>query len=393
MQRNGPTSLLLIAFFSFIVIGIPGGALGVAWLHIQTTFGLGLEALGVLLTTSTVGRLITAFTSGRLLARLGTGRFFLVGSLFSVAGVLGFVFAPVWPVLLAAYFVLGMGSGIIDAGINTFIAPRYSASRLNWLHACFGIGLTIGPVLVTVLVIDLAQSWRLAYGILAMLYIALTLIFAVTVKRWDTVAAPNQPVGVRTDAPIGETLRLVMVWLLLIMFFFYGGTEIGAGQLLNSLFVEGRDIDPKTSGFWVSFYWGSFTVGRMLIGIFVDRLGPRALVRAAMIGAVLGALLIWWNVIPEVSFVGLAIMGLSLAPIFPTLLAITADRVGLEHTPNAIGFQLGFAGVGAAILIGFAGTLAESAGREIIAPFLVTVAAITWILHEVILARETTKSA
>ena len=30
--RNGPASLLLISFFSFIVIGIPGGALGVAWL-------------------------------------------------------------------------------------------------------------------------------------------------------------------------------------------------------------------------------------------------------------------------------------------------------------------------------------------------------------------------
>jgi fucose permease len=388
MQRNGPTSLLLIAFLSFIIIGLPGGALGVAWLYIQNTFELGLDSLGLLLTFSTVGRLITAFTSGRLIARLGAGQFFLAGSLLSITGVLGFMLAPAWPFLLAAEFIRGMGSGVIDAGINTFVAPRYSASRLNWLHACFGIGLTFGPALVTVLVIDLAQSWRVAYAVLAALFMLLTAIFALTRKCWGTPEISDKVACSSEDVHIRDTLRLFMMWLCLALFFFYGGAEIGAGQLLNSLFVEGRGIDPKTSGFWVSFYWGSFTVGRMLIGIFVDRVGPRALLRACMMGTVLGALLIWWNATPEVSFAGLAVMGLSLAPVFPTLVAVTPDRVGIAHTPNAIGFQIGFAGLGAALLVGLAGIIADNQGRELIAPFLVSVATITLIVHEVILARE-----
>lgn len=391
--RNGPTSLLLIAFFSFVVIGIPGGALGVAWLHIQNTFGLGLDSLGLLLTFATVGRLITAFTSGRGIAKLGAGRFFLAGSLLGVVGVLGFVLAPAWELLLAAEFVRGMGSGVIDAGINTFVAPRYSASRLNWLHACFGVGLTFGPALVTILVIDLAQSWRLAYAVLAGLNILLAVIFAVTLRRWGTADIAGRAESSSRDMRMTDTLRLLMMWLCLALFFFYGGTEIGAGQLLNSLFVEGRGIDPKTSGFWVSFYWGSFTIGRMLIGIFIDRVGPRALLRAAMTGTVLGALLIWWNVTPEISFAGLAIMGLSLAPVFPTLVAVTPDRVGIAHTANAIGFQIGFAGLGAALLVGLAGVLAESQGRELIAPFLLAAAAVTLVLHEIILAREVRQPA
>ncbi|MBZ0301377.1 MAG: MFS transporter [Anaerolineae bacterium] len=386
--RNGPTSLLIIAFLSFIIIGIPGGALGVAWIHIQGTFGLGLESLGILLTASTIGRLITAFTSGRWIARMGAGRFFLAGSLLGVVGMLGFVLAPVWPLLLAAEFVRGLGSGVIDAGINTFVAPRYSASRMNWLHACFGIGLTLGPALVTTIVIDLGQSWRWAYLLLGGLNAALAAIFLVTLSRWKLAESARPSDGPAADAGIMDTLRLLMMWLSLALFFFYGGTEIGTGQLLNSLFVEGRGIDPKTAGFWVSFYWGSFTVGRMLIGIFVDRLGPRALLRVCMLGAIGGAALIWWNAVPEMSFAGLAVMGMALAPLFPTLVALTPERVGVAHTPNAIGFQIGFAGLGAALLVGLAGVLAGRSGVAIVAPFLMTMAIFTFTLHEVIMLRE-----
>lgn len=388
-NRNGPTSLLLIAFFGFISIGTVGGALGVAWLSIQDTFDLGLESLGFLLTASTIGRLVTAFTSGRWIARMGAGPYLLTGSLLSAVGMLGFTLTPSWLLLLMVYFVFGLGGGILDAGLNTFIAPRYTASRLNWLHACFGIGLTLGPALVTLVVIDLGQSWRWAYAVLCGLQVALAIVIAATLNRWRLVdSLQNSVADSGKDVHMVDTLRLAMTWLSLALFFFYGGVEIGAGQLLNSLFVEGRGIDPKTAGFWVSFYWGSFTVGRMLIGLVVDRLGPRTLLRACMIGTVAGAALVWWNPVAEVSFIGLAVMGLSLAPTFPTLVAVTPERVGPRHTSNAIGFQIGFAGLGAALLVGLAGALAESLGRGVIAPYLLVVALVTLAIHEWILVRE-----
>lgn len=386
--RNGPTSLLLVSFLSFIIIGLPGGALGVAWLHIQQTFGLGLESLGFLLTASTIGRLVTAFTSGRWVASFGISRVLVGGGVLGVVGVLGFILAPAWPLLLLSEFVRGLGSGLIDAGVNTFVAPRYSASRMNWLHACFGIGLTIGPALVTALVIEQGQSWRTVYLALLVCNAVLTVIFAATRRRWKQAAAPQQQDTAETNVGILDTLRLLMMWLSLALFFFYGGAEIGTGQLLNSLFVEARGIDAKTAAFWISFYWGIFSVGRMLIGVVVDRIGPRALLRVSLIGTVLGAAMIWWNPVVEVSYAGLTLMGLALAPVFPTLIAVTPDRVGVAHTPNAIGFQIGFAGLGAAVLVGLAGALAEAAGKELIAPFLLGVAVVTLILHEIIMLRE-----
>ena len=385
--KNGPTSLLLIAFLSFAIIGVPGGALGVAWIHIQATFGLGLDSLGVLLTSATIGRLFTAFFSGCFVAWMGMGRYLLGGSVVGLVGILGFAMSPSWPLLMLAYFIVGLGSGVIDAGVNMFVAPRYSASRMNWLHACFGVGLTFGPMLVTLLVLDLGQSWRWCYGVLAGLQGLLVVAFALTLSRWrvqpGSIAEADGP-----TAPMGATLRLVMTWLSLAMFFVYGGAEIGTGQLLNSLLVEARSIAPKTAGSWVSIYWASFTIGRMLIGIFVDAIGPRSLLRISMIGTMLGAVLIWWNPVIEASFAGLVVMGFSLAAVFPTLVSVTPDRVGLSHTPNAIGFQIGFAGLGAAILVGVAGFLAEMSGRGVIAPFLVVISLVTFLIHEIILRRE-----
>ncbi len=385
--KNGPLLLLLIAFYSFAAIGLPGGALGVAWIHIQATFGLGLDALGILLTAGTIGRLITAFVSGRLMTRLGAGRYLLAGSVVITVGLAGYVLAPSWSLLLLAGFVTGLGSGVIDAGVNTYIAPRYRASRLNWLHACFGLGLTVGPILVTWLVIDLGESWRLAYGVLVGFQVVLLLALLLTLQRWQDSTPIQKGAATQTvpDATIGATLRQMMVWLSLALFFSYGGAEIGMGQLLNSLLVEGRSLDPKIAGFWVSLYWASFTVGRILIGLFVDRVGPRMLLRVSFVGVVVGTLLIWWNPAVSVSFAGIALVGFSLAAVFPTLVSVTPDRVGVEHTPNAIGFQIGFAGLGAAILVGLAGVLAESLGTEIISLFMVIVSLSTLGLHEIIL--------
>ena len=389
-QKNGPLLLLLIAFYSFAAIGLPSGVLGVAWIHIQATFGLGLDALGALLTVTTMGRLITAFMSGRLMAQMGAGRYLLAGSILISAGLLGYVIAPAWAVLLAAGFMTGLGAGVLDAGVNTFIAPRYSASRLNWLHACFGVGLTVGPILVSWLVIDLGESWRLAYGVVMGFQVALVLMFLWTLQQWRLIPVKNAETETTStpDASIRSTLRLTMMWLSLALFFTYGGVEIGMGQLLNSLLVEGRSVDPKLAASWVSFYWASFTIGRMLIGLFIDRVGPRLLLRISFGGVVAGSVLLWWNPAIIISFAGIAVVGFSLAAIFPTLLSVTPDRVGVEHTPNAIGFQIGFAGLGAATLVGLAGVLAENLDIEIISLFLVVVAFATLMVHEVILIRE-----
>ena len=160
---------------------------------------------------------------------------------------------------------------------------------------------------------------------------------------------------------------------------------MAAGNWAFTLFSEGRGIDIATAGLWTSIYWGSFTIGRIIHGIVGDRFNTINLLRVNMLGIVLGAVFIWWNPSNMVSFFGLALMGFAMAPIFPLLILETPNRISRRFASNAIGFQVGAAGIGLALVPGGIGIAAEQFGLEWIGACLVFGALLLVGVHEWIL--------
>lgn len=392
--HNGRTPLLFAAFASYIVMGLPFGMLNIAWNFIQADFVLALDSVGLLLSIMTFGRLLSAFANGPLIARWGVGNVVLAGSAIVTAGLITFALAPTWPLLLLCYFLVGVGDGFIDPALNTFVSTHYRASRLNWLHGFFGVGLTLGPLLVTMLVIDGGLSWRWSYGVVAVAQLFITLCILVTRRRWVLMPDADMELdkggtSAAQKPRLQDTLRLPAVWLMLAIVAFYGSIEVGGGQLVNSLFTGARAVDVRLSSYWISIYWLTFTIGRMLMGVLVDRIGARMLLRLGMVGAMIGAACVWSPFALWLNFGGLALLGFSLAPLFPSLISVTPQRVGLRHAPNTIGFEIGTAGIGGAVLTGLGAVLATQLGLEVIGPYLFVLAAATFVLHEWLLIRET----
>jgi len=382
------TSVLLIgiAYSSFVLLGLPNGSLGVAWPSIRESFGISLDAMGTLLTAVTIGYILSSFNSGRIVARFGIGPLLLATSIASGVGLLGYAVAPAWWVMVLSGLLAGMGAGAVDAGMNLYVAANYKTRHMNWLHACFGIGVTLGPALMTTL-LDLGQSWRWGYVIIVLLQGLLAAFLGLTLDRWQsaeptqTEAHPGSPAGKVRSV---DTLRLPLAWLGIAIFIMHTGIEFAAGQWAYSLFTEARSVAPSTAGLWVSIYWGSLTAGRLFLGAVADRVGVVALLRMCIVGIILGSALVWWNVADPVSFTGLALIGFSLAPLFPSLISSTPRRVGAAHAANAIGFQVAAGSVGVALLPGFAGVLAKSLGLEIVGPFLFAASIMLLLLHEAI---------
>ena len=382
---------LLIAFMSFIIIGLLPGILNVAWKHMETTFGVELDSLGLLLGAITVGRLTATFANGFVIGTYGIGKAILAAVVISMIGVVGYMTAPSFGILLIAALITSFGSGIIDAGMNTFISAYYGKGPMNFLHAFFGVGLTIGPLLVTLVVITLEENWRLAYS--AVLVVQMLMLAAVvfTFRHWrmpEPEIEHDDRGEVRKAATSRESLMVPAVLFGMALFFVYGGIEVGAGQLSNSLFTESRGINEETASFWISLYWASFTIGRIVTGMIGDRISNNNLMRLSIIGTMCGALLLSIQGASMFSFLGLALIGFALAPMFATLISDTPRRVGLRHVANAIGFQIGFAGFGAAVLPGLAGFFASRIDLEIIGPFLLANAVGLFLLHEFIMSRE-----
>jgi len=384
--KSDKQHLIFIGYFTFIAIGIASGLLNIAWTYMQVTFDVSLDSLGTLLTAGTVGGLIAAFMSGYFVGKFTIGKVILGGILLAGVGLIGYAVAPIWILLLLVAFVTSLGKGTIDAGLNNFASANYGSTEMNWLHACWGIGLTIAPSIVTFTVLTLEQGWQFSYVVIGFVVLAIGGVIFATLPQWRLNKAKNEETNLEEDgATINETLRRPIVIISVLFFFVYGGLEIGTGQLANTLFVESRNIPQEVSSGWVSAYWGSFTLGRMLMGLLAMRVGDKTLLYLSMITAVVGSLLLFLNLNDVLSFVGLMLLGFGQAAIFPILISQTPKRVGARHAANTIGFQVGFAGLGGAVLAGLAGVVAENFGIETISASILVISIVLFGLYQLIL--------
>jgi fucose permease len=78
----------------------------------------------------------------------------------------------------------------------------------------------------------------------------------------------------------------------MLLFFLYTGTEVSLGAWAYTLLTEGRGVPPQAAGLWAGSYWATFTIGRVLAGLYAKRVGVNALVQSSLAGAVMGALLL-----------------------------------------------------------------------------------------------------
>jgi fucose permease len=223
--------------------------------------------------------------------------------------------------------------------------------------------------------------------IVGMIQLTLALCFVLTRQQWRDPApsaADHAPVR---GATLAATLRLPMTWLGIALFFAYTGAEVATGQWVYSLLTEARGVPAGLAGAWVSLYWASLTLGRILFGFVVQRVSPTTLLRWCMAGALLSAVLIWINAAPWLAFAGIALMGLSLAPQFPLLISATPDYLGAEHAANGVGLQVAAASLGGAALPSLIGVLAAAYSLEVLGPFLLVTALLMTGLFELLVLR------
>ncbi|QAT85421.1 major facilitator superfamily protein [Corallococcus coralloides] len=378
-------ALLTLAYLAFVSLGLPDAVLGVAWPSLRDTFGLSQAAMGAILGTAAVAYFTSGLLAGRLMRALNLGLLLALSTGSVALGLTGYATVPLFVLFLAAACFIGFGSGAIDSALNNYAAQNFGPKHMAWLHAAYSVGAAMGPVLMTALLAR-GAGWRTGYAVLAGVLGTLALTFLLMRRLWDApVGAPGEEprVEVITSSAM-EAVRRPRVWLQIFTFFFYTGVEVTAGQWSFTVLTEGRGLHTAAAGTCVSIYWGSLLVGRVLSGFVVEHLRPVRMLHGSTALAVVGAALFAIPAVPPA--LGLALLGLALAPIFPALMSETPRRVGLDVSAHAVGFQVSAATTGVAALPSLAGIIAERWGLQFIAPYMLGVAVVLALLHGVLSA-------
>ncbi|RIK25304.1 MAG: MFS transporter [Chloroflexi bacterium] len=368
--------IILLAYVAFIALGLPDGLIGVGWPSIRADFSIPLDAIGLFLAAFVAGYMISSFLSGGLLARMGVGRMLAASCFLTGTALIGYTLVPQWGMMVALGVFAGLGAGAIDAGLNTYVAAHFGEGLMQWLHASWGIGVTIGPILMTFGLTTL-HTWRFGYRAVGVFQIALAACFVLTLAMWNNnrSSASSETKARLTDyqTPMRETLMQPRVWLSVLLFFLYVGAEGGLGTWTYTLLTESRAVDPALAGFFAGSYWFTFTIGRIVAGLVANRMGVDRLVLGGLVGALLGAGLLIWNPSELANVAAVAIIGLAIAPIFPGMMSGTRVRVGDRHTANTIGMQMTATGFGTAVIPSLMGVLARQATLEVIPVCLLAV--------------------
>ena len=125
-------------------------------------------------------------------------------------------------------------------------------------------------------------------------------------------------------------------------------------------------LSDDIAGFWTTAYWASLTVGRIVFGFIMFKQSVHKVLTGCLVAVIAGTCLFASDLSQLVVLAGIIIIGLALAPVFPSLIAMTPARIGVSHAANAVGYQISAAMIGGAILPGFAGIMINAFGIEVI---------------------------
>ncbi|WP_026565665.1 MFS transporter [Bacillus sp. UNC41MFS5] len=362
------TFFLLIIYLAFISLGLPDSLLGVSWPMMQSEFGAPLETAGLLFMTIAGGTIISSFASGAVLKRFGTGIVTFFSCFMTAGALLGFHFAPSLFWLFICAIPLGLGAGAVDSGLNNYVASHYKAHHMSWLHCFWGVGATLGPVIMAQFISG-QHSWRSGYLAIAGLQFVLVVILFFTLPLWNkvggnsTVTSTNEKehtdeVYRGTDAKNKKPLQIRGVKLALISFLFYCGAESTMGLWGSSFLINVKELSVDTAANWVSIYYGGITFGRFITGFITLKISNRTLIRAGQIIALAGAVFLFLPLPSTFSLVGFMMVGVGLAPIFPCMLHETPTRFGKEQSQTIMGYQMAVAYTGSTFLPPLLGYLA-----------------------------------
>lgn len=346
---------------------MPKSAFGVAWPSVATEFDRSVGDLGLVITIYIVGYFVGSVGTGLMTRRFSVGSLLLIAAGLATVSLVGYAAVTEWLWLLLSAAGLGLAGGFIDAGVNAVVAVHHGARAMGMLHAGFGIGATLGPLVMTTL-IETDTSWRIGFVILAVAQGVLALFYLRTRREWNV-----EPRTVDQPGTVGTDQKPVL-WGALAMFGLYAGVEVGTGQWAYTLLTESRGVSTAAAGGAVTAFWAALTVSRLGLGVIGHRVSIDRLLGSSSFLVLVGVVVFWLNPAEWAGPAALVVMGLALGPIFPLQTTLTPQRVGVAYTPTAVGYQLAAATVGAAVIPGGLGILVSQLGLEVVGSVLVVTA-------------------
>ena len=342
--------------FSFIALGLALAALGPMLPSLAENMGVSLSKIGMVLTVSNLGYLAGSAGGGRLYDRFKGHRLM---SLALILMVISAILAPLMPnfyLLLLVFLFFGFGNGLVDIGGNLnllWVFQSRVGPYMNALHFCFGFGAFLAPIILNFVM-------TLSGGAITWPFWALAVLFLPGLLGLNLLPSPVNP---EADEEEGKAKKpdSKLVILIIVLLFLYVAVEAGYGSWIFTYVTKLGIAGDSAASYMNSAYWGALTLGRLVAVLLSRKIKPGVLLMGNYILTIV-FLVLWmiWPVAPWMLWIGSAGLGLTLASVFPTLLALAETR--MKVTGAVTGWFFLGSSLGGTIFPSLLGVIFEKVG-------------------------------
>ena len=354
--------LLIIIYLAFVSLGLPDALLGAAWPIMSQEFAVPVSYAGSISLIIAVGTVVSSLQAERLLKWLGSCKVTAFSALLTALALFGFSRSREFWHLCFWAIPYGLGAGCVDASLNNYVALHYASRQMSWLHCMWGLGASIGPYILGY-ALTCGLVWNTGYGIISTIQVILAVIVFLSLPLWKKEPNPSGETG-----ESGKPLTLKQIFSIpgakqiMVAFFCYCGLEQTCILWGSSYFVLHNGMREEQAASLAALFLMALTLGRLLNGFLTYRLSDTALIRLGQGIIGLGVIVMLLPIGNLAAILGLLLMGLGCAPIYPCIIHSTPEHFGAEHSQALIGVQMASAYVGICCMPPLFGILANHIG-------------------------------
>jgi len=354
------TILLVIIYASFISLGLPDSVLGSAWPSMYLDLGVSVSYAGAISMIVAGGTIISSFFSVKVIRRFGTGKVTAVSVLMTAIALLGFGISKSFIFLCVFSIPLGLGAGSVDAALNNFVALHYKARHMSWLHCFWGIGATIGPLIMAYYLNK--SGWGLGYKAIGFIQVFLVIILFASLPLWKKVEQRRASSGEDENSDLGfrELLKIKGAKYAFLAFFFYCSLESTCGLWGSSFMVLDRGISPQVAAGWIALFYMGITFGRFISGFLMIKISGSKMIQIGQVIIVVSVILMLLPISDIFLAVALFFIGVGCAPVYPCMIHQTPEKFGTKLSQAMIGVQMACAYIGTTFMPPLFGLIADN---------------------------------
>ncbi len=382
--RTTSTVLVVLVFAAFVSIGLPDAIFGAAWPSIRQEFSLSNAAVGYLNIPGALVYIASSAMLGTILRAIGVAKLLSLSTILVGTGLTIYATAPSFWIIIPAVMLISVGSGAIDAALNLFASEKLPTRYMSWLHAFYGVGALIGPFIMAT-VFWMGHGWRWGYAVIAMAIWLMALLFVLTHAQWQADTATGAQGELEPALSGKQILRMPRVQLSMVMFAMGAIVESVASLWIASLLLQRFGVSESWASIGAGMYWVGLTLARVTVPIIWPRAAPYGVQRWSTLLVILAAAMM----IPELeslTWMGIILMGLAAASLFPAAMSITSLRFGKAVSVHAVGYQISASTAMFAFMPSISGWIADHTSMAAV-PVIILVAGLANFGIQLLLAR------